>query len=235
MAYLTATYSYAVGDLVRFKARANNADGWGDESNPNTGGATIMTVPVAMGPPIEDAATSHAQVALTWAELTTVSDTGGTPITSYSLEWDQGSGNWAALKGDPTPDTAASYVLPGVTAGAPYDFRLRAANAIGWGAYGPTVTVVPSSVPVQMATVTTAHTASVYARITWTAPDTRGAAITAYRVLIEAADGSMTEDLAYCDGSDPTVAVNLLCEVPMEALRAPPYSLAQGSLVAAQA
>jgi hypothetical protein len=88
IAYLRTTYAYAIGDLVKFKARAYNSDGWGDQSNPNSGGATIQTVPAAMGAPIEDSATTHQQVALTWAELTTVADRGGATITSYMLEWD---------------------------------------------------------------------------------------------------------------------------------------------------
>jgi hypothetical protein len=85
-----------------------------------------------------------------------------------------------------------------------------------------------------MATVTTGAS-SVYAQITWTAPTDRGAALTAFRVLLRKADGSMVEDLAYCDGADATVRANLNCLVPIEVLRAAPYSLARGALVAAQA
>ena len=56
--YLMSTYSYAVGDLIIFKAQAYNDDGWGEVSNPNTVGATIMTIPVQMSAPVEGAATS---------------------------------------------------------------------------------------------------------------------------------------------------------------------------------
>ena len=42
---LMGTRGYAVGETPQFKASAENADGWGAASAPNTGGATIMTVP----------------------------------------------------------------------------------------------------------------------------------------------------------------------------------------------
>jgi len=120
----------------------------------------------------------------------------------------------------------------GILAGAPYAFRLRAQNALGWGAAGPSTTVVPSSAPVAMTAVTTAP-ASVYAQISWTAPDARGASITAYRVLIRAGDGSVREELAYCNGADATVVANRNCLVPIDVLKAPPYSLTIGTLIAA--
>lgn len=55
---LMSTYSYAVGARFVARARAYNDDGWGELSSANTAGATIMTVPVTMGSPIEDATTS---------------------------------------------------------------------------------------------------------------------------------------------------------------------------------
>jgi titin len=235
ISYLVSTYSYAVGDLVLFKVRALNGDGWGALSNPTSGGATIMTVPATMGLPIEGATTSHAQIAISWSALTTTAEIGGTPITSYSLEWDQGGAGFVPLIGDPTPDTSLSYVVSsGLTQGASYVFRLRALNVIGWGSRGPTLTVIPSSVPDTMATVTTSHSSQVYAKIAWVAPDDRGAAITAYHVFVKKSDGTMTTDLTYCNGADATVIANLFCEIPMAALRAAPYSLAVGALVEAQ-
>jgi hypothetical protein len=107
-----------------------------------------MTVPVTMGTPVEDSSTSSTQIVLTWAELTSTVEIGGTAITSYELSWDAGTGSsWAALKGYSSPDTAATHTTTAVTAGDTYQFKLRAENALGWGDYGPTLTVIPSSVP----------------------------------------------------------------------------------------
>lgn len=84
-----------------------------------------------------------------------------------------------------------------------------------------------------MATLTTSAS-SVYAKIAWVAPEDNGAAITAYRVVIQQGDGTMTEESTYCAGSDATVMANLHCRVPMAVLRAAPYSLSQGTTVVAQ-
>lgn len=121
---LMSTFSYAVGELFVVRARAYNDDGWGELSSANTLGATIMTVPVAMGAPVEDAATSQAQIVLTWAELTSTVDIGGTAITSYEVYWDGGTAgaSWAALRGYSSPDTSATFTTIAVVAGSPYQF-----------------------------------------------------------------------------------------------------------------
>lgn len=86
--YLKSTYQYNTGDLVLFQARARNDDGWGGYSATNSAGATIMTVPAQMSAPVEGAATSMSQIQVSWTALTTTDDIGGTPITSYQLDWD---------------------------------------------------------------------------------------------------------------------------------------------------
>jgi hypothetical protein len=43
--YLMSTYGYTRNQLVLFKTRSENDDGWGVYSNPNSGGQVIMTVP----------------------------------------------------------------------------------------------------------------------------------------------------------------------------------------------
>jgi hypothetical protein len=146
---LMSTYSYAVGDLFVLRARAYNDDGWGERSSANTAGATIMTVPVAMGTAIEDGLTSSTQIVLTWAALVTTVDIGGTEITSYEVSWDAGSGgsSWTALRGYSSPDTSTTFTTTSVTAGDAYQFKLRAQNALGFGAYGLVLSVIPSSVP----------------------------------------------------------------------------------------
>lgn len=60
--YLKSTYLYNTGDLVRFRAKAENADGWGEYSTANSVGATIMTVPAQTAAPTEGAATSMSQI-----------------------------------------------------------------------------------------------------------------------------------------------------------------------------
>jgi hypothetical protein len=109
----------------------------------------VLTVPQAMGAPSEGAATSSTQIQVTWSALTTTVDIGGTAITSYQLDWDEGTpGTWAPLVGASSDDTSTSFVqTAGVVAGSSYQFRLRAENQLGWGSYGPSLTVIPSSPP----------------------------------------------------------------------------------------
>jgi hypothetical protein len=113
-----------------------------------------MTVPVGMGTPVEDSATSSTQVVTTWTALSSTVDIGGTAITSYELDWDAGTaqGTWTALVGYASPDTSTTFTVANsgstpITPGATYYFRLRAANAIGWGAFGTSLAVIPSSLP----------------------------------------------------------------------------------------
>ena len=58
------------------------------------------------------------------------------------------SGTWTDLAGLTSDYTAAVYIVSsGVTAGTSYVFRVRAANAHGWGAFSSQVTVAASTYP----------------------------------------------------------------------------------------
>ena len=120
--YLISTYGYSIGELILFKAQAYNDDGWGDLSSATTAGATIMTVPEAMGTAVESTATASSQIVATWSALTSTDASGGTAITSYELSWDSGTtgASWTALNGYSSPDTSLTYTESSVTAGGTY-------------------------------------------------------------------------------------------------------------------
>ena len=157
IAYLTTNQGYQVGETVQFDVRAQNADGWGSYSNANSVGAIIQTIPGSMPAPTEGATTGYTQMQVTWSALTTTLETGATPILSYALEWDAGTGatgspTWTVLKGDPTVDTLLTYtvvnsVATPITPGAAYLFRVRASNDLGWGGSLATLSITPSSAP----------------------------------------------------------------------------------------
>jgi len=72
-----------------------------------------------------------------------------------------------------------------VDEGDSYQFKVRAKNIWGWSAFSPVLTVVAAHKPDTMVTVTTAIVSSTGAvRITWTAPEENGDAITGYNILI---------------------------------------------------
>jgi hypothetical protein len=95
--------------------------------------------------------------------------------------------------------------------------------------------MTPKAAPSQMTAVTTAVVGS-HVAISWDAPTTNGASITAYKILIVTSDGStFLETTAYCDGTDPQTISDEQCEVPMTVLTSSPYSLTYGTLVAVKA
>lgn len=75
------------------KLQARNAIAWGGWSTPNGGGARVQTEPVAASTPTpaRGARTDHTRVEIQWQAMTLADDTGGAPIRSYNLQWNQGS------------------------------------------------------------------------------------------------------------------------------------------------
>jgi hypothetical protein len=70
-------------------------------------------------------------------------------------------------------------------------------------------------------------------KFAWVAPDDRSSDIIAYAIQIKTLSGTLVEDTTYCDGSQAAVVDARYCLVPMETLRAAPYSLEYGDLVVA--
>ena len=78
---------------------------------------------------------------------------GDSEITSYSLEWDVGSGGvtWIREVGFLSNSLATTHtVTDNIIIGHEYQFRLRAKNVWGWGAYSEVVTIKAARVPSQM-------------------------------------------------------------------------------------
>ena len=157
-------------------------------------------------------------ITLSWAELLFDSETGASPITSYSLEWDQGNGNFASLLGDPTNSLARTYQVTGLTTAKSYQFRGRARNKHDWGPYSNTLSMVPAGKPATPDPITTVID-NVYVRFSWDEPAINGAAITAYNLYILKADGFTLAETVSCDSTtDPLITQNRECLVPMNEL-----------------
>jgi hypothetical protein len=155
-----------------------------------------------MNAPTKAATSTSTRLDIVWSALTFTSDTGASAITSYNLEWDQGSSTWVELDGFTAPFTTLTYSKSGLAAGTQYKFRLRASNALGWGDYSAEVPMTPKAAPSQMTAVTTSVVGS-HVEISWAAPTSNGATITAYKILIVTSGGStFLETTAYCDGTD---------------------------------
>jgi hypothetical protein len=125
------TYNLAYADLVVVRARAYNSLGAGDYSQINTDGATIETEPIQITSLAFDSDMSTtSQIVLNWDLLATDAEIGGSAITSYTIEWDQGTSTWADI-GAVLSDTDDTYTKTGLTTNTDYVFRIFATNIYG--------------------------------------------------------------------------------------------------------
>jgi hypothetical protein len=144
-----------------------------------------------------------------------------------------GSTVWSDIHGqDGAYSTALTATATGLAAGVTHTFRLRAANLHGWGAYSSEVPVVVSGVPDKPAAPTT-ELESLHVKISWVAPTDNFATITAYKIRIENAAGTILEESTHCDAAVEPIFSQRFCLVPMEHLRTA-YSLTLGTLVEAR-
>ena len=71
------------------------------------------------------------------SQITTESATGGSPITSYSLEWDEGNEGrvFTPVTGFLSNNIVLTYTFDNLTKGNTYQFRQRVRNIYGWSPY----------------------------------------------------------------------------------------------------
>ena len=241
LATLTATpFLLTAGTPVVARVRAANARGWGTDSADNTGGAPVTTPPQQMAPPTRDSAiTSTTQIKVDWLALGAPQN-GMTSILSYHLQWDAGSNGAVQneLVGESTDYLGTTYtVSSGVSPGARYQFRVRARNNLGWGAFSTWAAVDAANRPGKMAAVTSElDPATGGIKFSWVAPDDGKSAITAYTLEIAYGSGpSWSTETVSCDASSSTVMTAKSCVVPMATLRAAPFSMVYGTVVQARA
>jgi len=150
--------------------------------------------------------------------LTDNSDqSGGTQITSYALEWNNGFGtSFTEVVGGPIgSDNLNRFINVSTTPGLTYLFRYRVRNIFGWSPnYSPTATILSASKPDVPASPTT-EISGPNVRISWTQPNSNAAAIQAYTIEILAKDGLAWKQTLTCDGSSAVVISSLECFVPL--------------------
>jgi hypothetical protein len=231
-----APFSLVLNDQVLAKVRAHNLLGWSTAYSPPTvAGGTIKTEPrQPPTAPAEGSATDDTQIQVDWAALTG-DDTGRDPVTLYAVYWDAGGATWPLLTLQSTGAFTFSFIqTSGITPGAAYRFRYRATNQHGTGDWSPIATVYASATPLPPTAATTAND-GLNVVVTWPAsPSDRGAAVTAYRVKFQEADGDLSLITPACDGSASGAVSGRTCTVPMATLTNAPFSLAVGAVVKVQ-
>ena len=165
-----------------------------------------------------------------WVTQTTEFETGGSPILSYHLQYDKGTGNedWVDLVGFPVDSLVTTYtVTGGIVKGTAYRFRLRSKNIYGFGDYSTIATIYSSDVPEQPAPVQTSID-GVNVVITWVTPYDNSEAIKEYDLQIRKSDNiTWANNLVDCPRTPVTPTS---CTVPMSRLRAD-FGLTQGMLI----
>lgn len=114
--------------------------------------------------------------------LDTVSDDGGSTITTYNLEWDKGLGTsvFEELKGETSDDLDQTFTKSSLTTGTSYQFRYRVGNVFGLTTtYSPIATIVCGTKPDAPSAPTTTTIIDVL-KISWAAPAANGPSISAY-------------------------------------------------------
>jgi hypothetical protein len=143
---------------------------------------------------------------------------GGSPITSYAIEMDSGSG-FVPIIGDPVNQLSLTYThSSGILSGQTYSLRYRVRNIYGFSTgYSPVVQILAATIPDSPASITTANSAD-NVLISWIAPVNTGGTgvlITAYKIEILKKDGVTYAISSSCDGSLAGIVAALQCTVPM--------------------
>jgi len=203
--FTQSPWSLAQGALILYRVSAKNAVGWQTQpSGPLTGEVRVQTGPI--GTPaaliLDPAQTDETRATVEMPEIPAgdATATGGSPILSYSLEWDSGSSGagFSALVGLTGDNLNRVQMATGLTAGASYQFRYRVRNQYGWGPYSAVLTVVAADPPSTPSQPTTTNTGT-SARVAWTEPANGGSPITALLVEIRASDGTFKPEPLYCN------------------------------------
>ena len=143
------TFNKDYADLVQFRVAAFNVNGWSENSEPNTVGARVLTVPRFMHIATRKLGTGHAAILIEWNRLTTTEEMGGSAIVSYGLQYrdNSESAEWIDLIGYQSNNLLTDFILDAVTPGQIYQFRMQAKNIYGWGVYSEVNLIAASGTP----------------------------------------------------------------------------------------
>lgn len=133
--------------------------------------------------------------------------TGGSPIVSYNLEWDNGSNgaSYVSLVGESENNIQLLYTKTDLTAGMTYKFRYRVRNIFGWSSYSDVLTILAATKPDRPAMVSTSNVGT-SVRIDWVAPYDGHSPLLYFVLVIKTKTGAFLEETTHCNArTDNTV------------------------------
>lgn len=232
----SAPFSLTLGTTITAVVMAENNYGWSSESLPNSASVLVKTKPTTPGSPVRiDASTNQSQLSISWSLFTTDSQTGGSPISAYTLMWDQGTSGLSYTQLYSGLDSSYTQTS-GIVEGATYLITLKATNTFGDSPYSTPLRIIAATNPTTPGTVVTS-VISGKVRLSWSASNGNGVYLTKYMIYIKLGQGSSSylEEQTYCDGVALGALASPYCDVPMSYLTATsPYGYIQGETIVAK-
>ena len=224
-----STTALQAGSEYKFKIEARNQFGYSQTASNEVTilQAQVPDAPVSLANDV--AVTASGVVGLTFADGAT---DGSSSIIDYTVFYDQGAATatWIELTSGLLTN---SYTATGLTTDVVYTFKVYARNIVGLSVASSDVVIRAAAIPAQPAAPTTVVN-GVNVDITWVLPDTGGSEILSAKIMIKQADGSFSEEMTNCDGSNSGILAASTCAVPISVLRASPYDQPWGSSIFAK-
>ncbi len=161
------------GNSYKVQVRAVNAQGTGEWSP----SASATPVAVPMAPTAPTLAVGNTQLTVAWSAPT---DTGGSAITRYELQYRTGGGAWTLISSG--IGTRTSHTITGLTNGNSYEVQVSAVNDQGNSPWSRSSTATPNIAPNAPAAPTLTE-GNARLTVAWSAPtDNGGTDITRYEL-----------------------------------------------------
>ena len=192
----------AKGDLIVAKLRAYNKIGWGDYSDPNTVGQVTELKPdvPTQAPVLLQQNESELETEMPEFAL---ENTGGSPITSYNLQFDQGNATYVTIIGEAPDNLERTFNKGGLTTDVVYKFKYRVKNKYGWSNdFSLELSARTATIPEQVSGLSFQIQHLLNVRFSWDQPYHGGSPITSYTILFLNHDQDTFSTIdAYCDGT----------------------------------
>lgn len=199
---LTGTVGWESGNSVvlifEASSQSNDRDAYSYDGNSSEAPRLYITYSAEASTPGAPtnltAESGDTEVLLSWAPP---ANNGGSAITDYILEYNDGTNGWQVFNDGTSIDTT-DVPVTGLANGQPYDFMVSAVNAEGTGPTSNEATATPAGVP-DAPVITEALGGNLQVLLTWTVPANNGAAIDHYEVQYKE-----SSDATWSDGGTTT-------------------------------
>jgi hypothetical protein len=167
-----------------------------------------------------------------------VETTGGSPIISYNLQYDQGEQilEYISIIGEAPDNLERVITRGGLTTDLVYKFKYRVRNKYGWSeGFSPELAERTATIPDQVTGLEFQIYNLLNVRFSWDAPYHGGSPVTSYTILFLNHDQDTYSYInAYCDGMQQQIVLQRYCDIPFKVLREAPLYLEYNDVVMAK-